>query len=230
MKNNKNVFFTVVFFGSLLIGIKIFKDQSVKKNEFKSEQKILIRNEKSFSTPVTAKTKEETVKVMEKSLTSMAKVPRTSRKVALVGDARRGLDNNHLTESKNGYQYSDNIYAVLKKNYRGSTDHIIGEYLGYLLIESEIAIENGFKLIKLESEKRVGLYMEKIILIHEKNNEFESKLKELSGAISFYYLSGVYFIESKSIEDSINFLTSYKQKFPNSQADLDIQYNRMMPK
>lgn len=229
MKYIKNVFYVTLVFCSILIGIKIFNRPSEKKIEFKSDQKIIIRNEKSFATPTTIKTKEEAVKITESASTTKNKEQRTIRKLAFSGDFRKGIDSKYLTELKNGYQYSDNIYAIFKKNYHGSTNRILGEYLGYLLVESEIAIENGYKLIKLENENRVGLYMEKVILIHQKSNEFESKLKELSGAISFYHLSGVYFVESKSVEASIEFLTLFKQNFPHSQADLDIQYNRIMP-
>lgn len=107
----------------------------------------------------------------------------------------------------------------------------MGEHLGYSLIQSDLPIDRGFKLVKLENDKRVGLYLNKIVLAHEKDLELENLIKDISGpGLSLSHLAGVYILESKGLSESIDIIASLKEKVPNLSVDLDIRYNRISPK
>ena len=133
---------------------------------------------------------------------------------------------NHLDQSEGNFLWSPDVFAILETEYKGDKGNIIGKHDGYIVVKDAAKPANALNLVYNSSEKRVGIFMGKIVVIHKKSNDFESKLQDISGSTPEYH-SGVYFLSSDNLPAATKTVSNIQNNFKSIQVDLDVNYSRV---
>jgi hypothetical protein len=134
----------------------------------------------------------------------------------------------HLDQEEGNYLWSPNIFAVNGRNYKGDKKNIVGKHDGFIIVKENSQPQNSLSLIYSNTEKKLGVYMEKIVIVHEQSKGFESKLKDLTGKEPFY-VSGVYFIDLSSLQEAISTVSDIQKNLKSDNVDLDVNYSYQKP-
>ena len=217
----------ILIIGGIMIGSefnkKDFKNETKKTTFFKSNQKTL-EHHQTNSISVKAPLSARIINHVTARGDSVLYLPKRSVAQRI---SRKNPVSKYLTTTLEGYDFTDSILAIRKRDYKGNQQDIIGEIQGMLVIKTNTPSSGSLPLIKKENEDRVGLYMGKIVLIHKQDDNLENEIAAIVGVPGMIsHVSGVYIIESPKVADSIQLLTNLKEKFKNTQIDLDINYSR----
>ena len=161
-----------------------------------------------------------------KTVSPSKKTRSIAEKVFIGNEAER-----YLSRKQGDYLFSEDVIAVQKNDFQNKPENVLTEIQGMLVVKKEGVEVDGLYLVKKESDSRVGLYMGKIVIIHQKDQNFESRLRSIVGDQNpISNISRVYLIESKSISESVKLIEKLKAEYPGTLMDLDINYSRAYPK
>lgn len=168
---------------------------------------------KSFQTEMQSQTTPEP----ESQIVVESVKPEVRRKTAAA--SRENSVIKHLDQKSGAFQWSPDVFVVLDKTYAGPKENIVGKHEGYLVIKASAKPERALNLVYNASERRLGIYMGKVIAVHERSDEFEQKYQA-------EYLAGTYFIDVSDLAEAVSTVTNIQAGFPTAQVDLDVNYGR----
>lgn len=130
---------------------------------------------------------------------------------------------NYLDQKDGAWSWSPDVLVVAEEKYKGSKDNIVGNHDGYIVVRDGSKPQYALNLIYNTTEKRLGIYMKKIVVLHEKSSDFENKLRDISKS-NVEFISGVYFIEADNLSNALKILSDLQNSFHSAKVELDVNY------
>jgi hypothetical protein len=216
----RNVLLLALLFLSLTLATMLLKPNEKSAGNFRSMQSI---NEKYKVT-------------MERILEEGAQVKRDIAKVAddkkfksrslKLKKTSKNPIVNHLKYEIGKYLWSPDVYALPNKIVKNDALEILGKYDELTIFRSANRPDGAFNIVYDTKTRKIGLYLDQIIVVHEKSSKLEDFISNVKGiAPNFHY--GVYFVPVENFSDAQELGESISSNFSKAKVDLDINYNRV---
>jgi hypothetical protein len=143
---------------------------------------------------------------------------------------RRGEDplSIYIDKEVGKYGVSTNVYALPENITPGQGYEIITNKLGMNWVQGQSKPENALTVIKDPTTGKVGYYTGKIVLISKKTDVIKEYLDR--GNESYNQISNTFIIELNDFESALEYADELRQKLPNSNVDVDLNFSRMTAK
>ncbi len=218
MKNILKVVVGILVMASVALYIYFAKPSVEKKSSnFKSYQKEM----KIEMTPSQVAARTSSALPVKKDLVESNTA--TSKRVIANKFMRENPVLNYLDQKIGRWSWSPDVFVIEETKYKGSKDNIVGNHDGYIVVKDGNKPQHALNLIYNSTEKRLGIFMEQIAILHEKSSEFELKLQKLTGD-EIQYVTGVYFIKTSSLPIAFETLAKIQKDITTVKADLDVNY------
>jgi hypothetical protein len=137
----------------------------------------------------------------------------------------------YLTSSLGKFAFSDEIWAIDKPFFKGKKKEVIGEFQGMNILKTEKLLEKAYPVVLNKTDNRIGIYLGDIVVSHKKDDLFESNLRSLIGKKNnLRFNFDMYIITLRGIRESLELQEKLSRHLGNVPVDLDIQYDRIIPK
>lgn len=219
MKNTSKVILSITL--AVLVGLYMYYSKSrieMKSSNFKSYQK-----EFAPSTPLSPPPKVEVSHKEQKR--EEAPLPQKTSDISLKNKfSRLSPIVNYLNQKTGKWNWSPNVFAIEKNKYQGSKENILGTHDGFTIVKDLVKPKEALSLIYNPTDKRLGIYTGKVIILHEKSTDFENKLHGV-GISDIQFIANAYFVSSEKFSDAVSIASNIQKGIPGTQVDVDINYS-----
>jgi hypothetical protein len=209
---------SVIVFGAWFLLINN-KGPQKKSSNFKSYQKEMPNSSNTVALGTINQTL-ETKRILESQVERNKVNP---KRIVANNRSRENPVINYLNKKDGAWSWSPDVFVIEEKKYKGAKENIIGMHDGYVVVKDSNKPVGALSLVYNTSEKRLGIFMNKIVVLHEKSSDFETKLRGIAGS-NVDYVSGVYFIESDNLAVALNTLAIIQSSISAVKSDLDVNY------
>ena len=131
-----------------------------------------------------------------------------------------------LEQEEGPFLWSPDVYALKKKKFEGEQFEVLGLHEDLIVFRSNTRPAGANNIVYNQSNRKLGLFMGKIIVLHEKSSEFEDFVFKTTAEKPDYH-NGVYFINSEDFSESRVTVEKIASAFKSAKVDLDISYARV---